>query len=851
MQKESILLNIAEDNQAEALFMSKTFVDENIKRRVYINTLGAECVMKYLAANKISVDNTRNIHSITRVIEKADIADILLDNIHIDVRVVFDENIIFIPKTHKKYNICPDIYVVAKIGGASQALELLGYFDSGIIKEENSNDDYYFVSKSELSAPETLCTFIKSAKYSHEKQLSDSQLLRGRELSILTADHDISDVEFKEFMGLLLTSTLLRDSVSEYDNFETLSYDVVPLIINAQEEQNTETEDETAAAAAEEEEEEIDDTEAAEDTEATEESLKPEETEGSITQTQEEETLVLDDIETTLDDFENFENETLENPIVDTSEVASNLTETAAAAGIIGAGAAVAGAISSGAATTEAIELASNATDNIEDIVNTLETKEEPAPEISVEDITLDENLNIEPIEIDNTELPIDMETTEAPVTEIKNENVPPEEIQSDDIFDDFEDFEKLAEPTEASAQNQTDIVNPSEMLTEEEINVTEAPNISEEITDSISPIDDDELFKNSEYDDLFDENSTEEPTYNYVEQNENIEITDKKQPVKNDDNFITEADDNDDFLTDFEEFESAGEEFSATEAITEAEQTVAAMGRGVFENSTIISNKNVQVGEILIDINNMQEDMPMPSEHLENIYNDSPDMKTDAPLKNSVMIGRAQGSKKNKMGVLAGVGALVVLAGVSFAAMKFIKPNADTANSALPPAPQPQTATNENTGEDLNTLNLDNNNVVNMENSTTTPATAQPTQPAKKMASTAFISVRKLSWEVPDYISYNANFKQYFQSAGKSLKSALTSDLLLADEYAYSNEIKVSVLYDKAGTFKEAKILQSSGSSQIDKIVLQSVNQTLNILKAPQSVGNDESTTVILKISI
>ena len=393
MQKESILLNIAEDNQAEALFMSKTFVDENIKRRVYINTLGAECVMKYLADNKISVDNTRNIHSITRVIEKADIADILLDNIHIDVRVVFDENIIFIPKTHKKYNINPDIYVVAKIGGESQALELLGYFDSGIIKEENSNDDYYFVSKSELSAPETLCTFIKSAKYSHEKQLSDSQLLRGRELSILAADHDISDVEFKEFMGLLLTSSLLRDSVSEYDNFETLSYDVVPIIINAQEEQNTETEDETEEAKAAEE--EINDAKVAEDTEEAEEPSNAEETLDTITQTPEEETLVLDDIETTLDDFENFENKTLENPIVDTSEVISNLTETAATAGIIGAGSAVAGAISSGAATTEAIELASNATDNIEDIVNTLETKEEPAPEISVEDITLDENLNM------------------------------------------------------------------------------------------------------------------------------------------------------------------------------------------------------------------------------------------------------------------------------------------------------------------------------------------------------------------------------------------------------------------------------------------------------------------------
>ena len=53
----------------------------------------------------------------------------------------------------------------------------------------------------------------------------------------------------------------------------------------------------------------------------------------------------------------------------------------------------------------------------------------------------------------------------------------------------------------------------------------------------------------------------------------------------------------------------------------------------------------------------------------------------------------------------------------------------------------------------------------------------------------------------------------------------------------------------DEKNIYKEAKILLSSGSAQIDKIVLQSVNQTLKVLKAPNSVGNDESTTVILKI--
>lgn len=77
----------------------------------------------------------------------------------------------------------------------------------------------------------------------------------------------------------------------------------------------------------------------------------------------------------------------------------------------------------------------------------------------------------------------------------------------------------------------------------------------------------------------------------------------------------------------------------------------------------------------------------------------------------------------------------------------------------------------------------------------------------------------------------------------------SLTSDLLLATDYAYSDQVRVSILFDKDGTFKDSKILLSSGSAQIDNIVLQTVNQTLRVLKAPHSIGNDESTTVILKI--
>ena len=70
--------------------------------------------------------------------------------------------------------------------------------------------------------------------------------------------------------------------------------------------------------------------------------------------------------------------------------------------------------------------------------------------------------------------------------------------------------------------------------------------------------------------------------------------------------------------------------------------------------------------------------------------------------------------------------------------------------------------------------------------------------------------------------------------TAGKSIKLSLSADLLLATEYAYSNQVKVSMKLSNDGAVQDAKIVSSSGSKQIDDIVLQSVKDTLNVVKPP-----------------
>ena len=107
-------------------------------------------------------------------------------------------------------------------------------------------------------------------------------------------------------------------------------------------------------------------------------------------------------------------------------------------------------------------------------------------------------------------------------------------------------------------------------------------------------------------------------------------------------------------------------------------------------------------------------------------------------------------------------------------------------------------------------------------------------TAPKKVITSSAYMSVSKLVWDVPDSVSYSKRMQDYLRTTGRSIKLTLSTDLLLATEYAYANSVKVGIGIGSDGFIQSVKIISSSGSSQIDNIVLQSVKETLNAINPP-----------------
>ena len=183
--------------------------------------------------------------------------------------------------------------------------------------------------------------------------------------------------------------------------------------------------------------------------------------------------------------------------------------------------------------------------------------------------------------------------------------------------------------------------------------------------------------------------------------------------------------------------------------------------------------------------------------------------------------------------------GALIVLFAIS-SAFLFMKPkNDNTAEiEPLPTSNEIPTQTENQPTDDILASNAPQTPTpvpTQKDIAVTKPVVKElKNTPPKTAKAEPYIEVSKLVWDVPNELSYSSKMQNYLRTAGKSIKLSLSTDLLLATEYAYTNQIKVGLKLDKNGSIRDARILSSSGSTQIDKIVLQSVKDTLNVVKPP-----------------
>lgn len=742
--EQDILIYIDDKERLDASAAANSFAHKDVKNRAYINTLGAELAMKYLVSENIDVSTAKNIHSIKKILEETDIADIILPNIHIDVRVVFDENAIFIPKSHFEYNLTPDIYLVFNLSQNREFVKFLGFFEPKLINKNNANSEYYFIEKEKLSPALDLINYINSHNGSTNRELSDEDIENSERFIVSMSDNDISETDKKHLIKQLTKSAELRDKFIEYENFETLSYKAMndPMIEKKEVSKSIEETFEPL--------EEISFDENIIDTLPIEEPLIPEEEQAK------EQSVLEDTIE-----------EEIPQPITDGIDF-------------------------------EALE-----------IPETLETFEEPV---------------IDAISFDGIELSAQEETTEEPIIEaisLDAIELPEEQVIVEPVAD-LLSFDKI-EPLQTEDSELAE-----EQLTVEEMNFeTEdtAENIAE-IPDIIEPTD------------IFEQTIEEPPVIEDIIESLPFETTD--EPVETEESSFGKnllenlsAENDDIAIESTEDYISSDDNISSSDLLSQIDDVLSSSS-----TADIPMDEDLMPTDSIDDILNETEDLNV-------LYNEEttaeeqpamPEPEVEEQPLPQVPGSALYNNKKSDKKSLITAGALIaVLAAAS--AFYFLKPKDNTAdieplqvNNQAPALPQ-QTTSDDILASNTPTQQVPEKKEVEAPKTVVKELKNNPPKPVK---SESYMDVSRLVWDVPDALSYSTKMQSYLRTAGRSIKLSLSADLLLATEYAYTNQVKVGLTLSKNGAIQDARILSGSGSTQIDNIVLQSVKDTLNVVKPP-----------------
>ena len=243
--QQNTLIYIEEKDKNEAIYAAQSFADPKTRNRAYMNVLGSELACKYLTSEGIGISPLNNLHNIRKLLEEIDIADVILPRTHIDVRIIFDEKYIFVPKSHFDLGILPHIYLVFQPTDDFTHVKLFEYIQPHAIDNTTQKDDYYFIEKEKLSPVEDLKQYLETAQTSTETEMTDAERENFEESIINLIDNDIDYMEKRILLKVLSKNKDLREKFIEFENFEILAFKAATEIEHQNNEEitgNTDTE---------------------------------------------------------------------------------------------------------------------------------------------------------------------------------------------------------------------------------------------------------------------------------------------------------------------------------------------------------------------------------------------------------------------------------------------------------------------------------------------------------------------------------------------------------------------------------------------------------------------------------
>ena len=843
---EKINLNIDEKALNYAKIYASLLLSEYQRKRAYASISALYSFLGLLDETELDVQKTMTLFRNPVLNEQFEISDLYVNNWHLDVRVIIGGDSFLIPKIHFDNGIQPDFYVVIKMDSSLKTCELLGFADTKKMSKEAFDYGYYSSPISELISYKEFLTAVSIKKVVEHTQ-EDHEAFKEQYLSLIDNEIDVESknkiikhlfecsecrTEFCCFTGFEMVSC----HIGEYSDLlkdETLN------IVGAQDVDNPKYEgkEQVISFVDEEKEDEVSDIldELFGSDDEMYESYKDDSNKDLQSDIDEKaEDILIDDIEeesnisdTSFDDIDEIETAEVTH-IKSVSDELELFDEPMNESEI------------------DSVDMIEN--DFGSDFENSaVKFDEQPYPHKDLQD---DDLLEIQ--ETEQNELSL-MDNNESDLVEIKDDDFPVElmdvseevlpTLQSD-VTDEVQkvivDYDANGQPIFSYITNISSTDAPSEAI-------TEIVSIEDEIEDKIEDSEDwektyDEHLE-EENTDVLEDDIFDDEDFNEIENSDSQEVAfeeNNEHTIEKDELFENESD-----LIDYDDEETDSVEQEEEDVVPEEDFFDEEEQSDVDDNSDFEFNDGI----------------------------DNEDEYEEYDEDESEYQQQKGGSKKGLLIAFFTV-ILMAAAGVAF----FFAKNINSANNEtvatentevqaevpqvddLFEQPVAEENTNENpvSNEEQNVIVEENNDVIPSElpkaeptpievpasNVTVPEPQAQPqTQTApigdmNKVMSNVFatqnsVTLRGVNWQCAPALFTNKEFKTYLQGLDDVLKLNIKKNLLNTSDIPQNPSVTVKMAIDNNGQMIKNLISESSGSEQIDNIVLQSINQTLEVQKS------------------
>ncbi len=824
-------LNINERTLGYAKIYASLIQEEFQRKRAYVSIVGLFALVDALEKTGNDIQKNMTIFRNPKLNEKYEIADFYVNNWHIDVRIITEGNNVLLPKIHFDNDIIPDFYAVIKLDKDLKKAELIGFADTVNIEKQAFDYHYYSLPLDTLISFEDFLLKVNKPKITsfdeteHEKfksiylSIIDEEINAQDENRILKHLFECEECrrEFCCFTGFEMVN-------SNLGKFPQLFEDKTLNIIGAQaaDEEKYQGKEETI---------DLNEREEMQNKELSQESNPEEEKQ--------------DDSDDILDEL--FSEDVPEPQNVEDETEELNNTQSNGNLEIIQD------------EISETVQ--QNSIKEVDDFM-----EHESAPDLKVIGDTMVDLPSIGgelTLINDEPEQLITEENNSSDLEIISDDNSAEEQnpIENNNDKSDVQkvivDYDEYGEPVYSYITN----VPPEDEKTEDfEAELSDEDILNEEF-ETYNPV-------NNIDEDLTNINNGGARTVEYVQSEDDIKEYNNDSPV--DEEIVESPEDNYNYEKDIELEDYTETDNSQVVYNDLSSQTYEEEDEEVEQNN---ENEKMPQEEIVNyqDYEETQEPQEYSEEDENNEdefeeYDDDSDDETEVDLNQP---------KKNLAlpGIIFGIVILSALIGGFFIFKKGAQEPQIAQNNETVQVEQPQNndmfETPENNGnpipenQDNSQMPMDNGNTM-PENQPMSPNPEpmipnpppvdspqltennliQPQNPvtadSNRAMTNAFnngapsLSLRSLNWMCTPQLFTDNQFKSYLQNLDNLLKLNVRKNILNATDNPQNPNVSVKMAVDNDGNLIKAVIADSSGSEQIDNIVLQSINETFQGEKSP-----------------